>query len=123
MAIIKHYPSPKTSPPSQEAPVSIASAVKDLSQLSTNVKSCKGCSKDFFPRAKNQKFCEYCRPKPARKSKKNLQGLHSMSSQETTAIGPVVDAALELVRRCTELGISHAVQLNISGTKLTIERG
>ena len=34
-----------------------------------------------------------------------------------------LDTALELVRRCTELGISHAVQLNISGTKLTIERG
>jgi hypothetical protein len=54
-----------------------------------------------------------------------LADAHSTSStsQETTAIGPVVDAALELVKRCTELGISHAVQLNISGTKLTIERG
>ena len=88
-------------------------------------RKCKRCSGEYLPSGQNQKYCPDCKENDmkVRKAVKKIQKLTPMTPRETTAIGPVVDAALELVRRCTELGISHAVQLNISGTKLTIERG
>ena len=85
-------------------------------------RKCKRCSGEYLPSGQNQKYCDACREND-KKVKKAVKKLTVMTPRETTAIGPVVDAALELVKRCTELGISHAVQLNISGTKLTIERG
>ena len=88
-------------------------------------RKCKRCSGEYLPSGQNQKYCPDCKENDmkVRKAVKKIQTLTPMTPRETTAIGPVVDAAMELVRRCTELGISHAVQLNISGTKLTIERG
>jgi len=94
--------------------------------VTTNTKVCAECSDRFIPSGKNQKFCQTCRAlrnaSGLGKKKSKIQKLRPMSFDETKSCAPLIEAAVALVKLCTEHGVEHAVEFYIGSVKVTVSK-